>query len=71
MLSRLSGCCLDYELSRVSFGKPASTHRVNPEGMLFRDMLYCPTADASSHHVVPCMRPAVLISTLIWLAAVS
>jgi hypothetical protein len=26
-------------LSHVLFGKPDSTHRVKPEGMLFRDML--------------------------------
>jgi hypothetical protein len=28
-----------HELSHVLFGKPVSTHRVKPEGMLFRDML--------------------------------
>jgi hypothetical protein len=28
-----------YLFSHVLFGKPASTHRVKPEGMLFRDML--------------------------------
>src|ERR1700733_1157227 len=28
-----------YLLSHVLFGKPVSTHRVKPEGMLFRDML--------------------------------
>jgi hypothetical protein len=26
-------------LSHVLFGKPVSTHRVKPEGMLFREML--------------------------------
>jgi hypothetical protein len=25
-------------VSQVLFGKPVSTHRVKPEGMLFRDM---------------------------------
>ena len=30
---------------------------------------YRPTADASSHQVVPCSRPAVFISTLPWLVA--
>ena len=32
---------------------------------------YRPTADASSHQVVPCSRPAVFISTLTWLVASS
>jgi hypothetical protein len=49
-----------YLLSHVPFGKPVSTRRVKPEGMLFRDMLQsmqtAPTALAIEALRVPPMR---------------